>query len=72
MPFKVPWIFSTLKYILKPSATSMKSKGYKWQPCQIPLLAWKKGNATPLIRTESDTIVIKLMIHMIKAIPKQR
>jgi hypothetical protein len=44
--------------------TKRKSKGERGQPCLRPLSEWKKGEAKPLIRTTKESVVRKIMIHL--------
>ena len=66
IPLNSPLLFASRMALLKPSATSKKSKGERGQPYLNPLSAWKKGDATPLMRTAKETVVIHAKIHFIK------
>ena len=59
-------LFASRIALLKPSATSKKSRGDRGQPCLNPRSAWKKGEAAPLMRTAKEAVVIHAKIHFIK------
>ena len=61
MPLKNPLHLADKIALLKPSATTRKSKGARGHPCLSPLPDLKKLEATPLIRTKNE-IEVKLLI----------
>ena len=71
-PVKLPNLIASLRARLRPSATNRNKSGDNGKPCRSPRSAWKKGEAAPLIRTEKETVVKQLIIHMINAISKPR
>ena len=60
------FLFASRIALLKPSATSKKSRRERGQPCLDPHSAWKKGDAAPLMRTAKEVVVIHAKIHFIK------
>ena len=66
IPSNSPLLFASRIALLKPSATSKKSRGDRGQPCLNPLSAWKNGEAAPLMRTTKEAVVMHAKIHFMK------
>ena len=58
--------FSSPIALLRPSATSRKSKGDRGNPCLSPYYANKKEKVVPLMRVANHIVDIQLMIQFIK------
>lgn len=71
-PLSHPDLFSDKITLLKPSIIIRKSNADSGQPCLIPLYAWKKLEAGPLVRVPKETNVMQHMIHHMKRIGKPR
>ena len=57
MPLKIPMDLADNRALLKPSATTRNNKGARGHPYLSPLLDLKKLEATPLIKTENETVL---------------
>ena len=66
IPSNSPLLFTSRIALLKPSATSKKSRGDRGQPCLNPRSTWKKGEVAPLMRTAKETVVMHAKIHFMK------
>ena len=66
IPSNSPLLFASRIALLKPSATSKKSRGERGHPCLNPCSAWKKGDAAPLMRTAKEAVVIHAKIYFMK------
>ena len=69
IPLYKPLHLADKSALLKPSATTRKSKGARGHPCLRPLPDLKKLEATPLIRTKKETEVKLLITQVIKETP---
>ena len=49
IPSKMPLLFASRRALLRPSATSKKSRGERGHPHLKPLSEWKKWDAAPLM-----------------------
>ena len=65
-PSNNPLPFASRIALLNPSTTSRKSRGDTGHPCLRPLSAWKKGEATPFMRTAKDAVMMQENIHFMK------
>ena len=61
-----PLTFASRIALLNPSTTSRKSRGDSGQPCLRPLSSWKKGEASPFMRTAKEAVVMQEKIHFMK------
>ena len=61
-----PLLFASRRALLKPSATSRKSKVERGHPCRKSLLEWKKWDVAPLMRNAKEVVEIHANIHFIK------
>ena len=66
IPSNNPLLFASRIALLKPSANSKKSRGDRGQPCLNPCSAWKKVEASPLMRTAKEAVVMHAKIHFMK------
>ena len=71
-PLKRPLVFASRRALLRPSATSKKSRGERGHPCLKPLSEWKKWDVAPLMRTAKEAVEIHAKIHFIKEKLKPR
>ena len=66
IPSKRPLRFASRRALLRPYATSKKSRGGRGNPCLKPLSEWKKWDVAPLMRTAKEVVDIHANIHFIK------
>ena len=71
-PSNNPLLFASRMALLKPSATSKKSRGDRGQPCLNPCSTWKKGEVAPFMSTAKEVIVMHAKIHFMKGWLKPR
>ena len=62
-PLNKPLLFASRIALLNPSTTNRKSRGDSGNPCLRPILAWKKGESSPFIRTKKEVVVMPAKIY---------
>ena len=66
IPSNNPLLLASRMALLRPSATSKKSRGERGHPYLNPHSEWKKWDVSPLMRTAKEAIKIHEKIHFIK------
>ena len=60
-----PLLFASRRALLKPSATSRKSKGERGHPCHKTISEWKKWDVATLTRIAKEAVDMHANIHFI-------
>ena len=66
IPSNSPLLLASRMALLRPFSTSKKSIGERGHPYLNPHLAWKKGDAAPLMRTAKEAVEIHAKINFMK------